>query len=110
MFVRKHPAPQGALRPVDLGTKQFKRCGQKAPSTTRCIKTQGVLDESGLLRRQKAPSNIRCIKTDLRLVTHFRMLPGQKAPSTTRCIKTASSLVMACLLSVSESTQHQKVH
>ena len=37
--VRKHPAPEGALRPHGGGGVPGFLLGQKAPSTRRCIKT-----------------------------------------------------------------------
>ena len=109
-LVRKHPAPQGALRRVD-GDECLGAHGQKAPNTTRrikthpahagidpvyhpkapstrrCIKTMPHQSERRSSRRQKAPSTRRCIKTSLIWRPSMRFW-GQKAPSTTRCIKT----------------------
>ena len=60
---------------------------QKAPSTTRCIKTMlESLRYSSRLASQKALNTRRCIKTGLKLVTSC--LYWQKAPSARRCIKT----------------------
>ena len=85
-LVRKHPAPEGALRHVPGPVVVDLREGQKAPSTTRCIKTfLGYL-----------------------MIAHRQC---QKAPSTTRCIKTHYPPNQPCLRCCeSESTQHQKVH
>ena len=113
-IVREHPAPSGALRhnvfrPERVGGNNR----QGAPSTIRCIKTDGgkwrVLAHD---YRQGAPSTIRCIKTGgapasppcarpvrehpapsgaLRPKTRSHTLqpvPRQGAPSTIRCIKT----------------------
>ena len=40
MAVRKHPAPEGALRQLASPMELAWALGQKAPSTTRCIKTE----------------------------------------------------------------------
>ena len=40
LLVRKHPAPEGALRPEGCHGKGAYDGGQKAPSTRRCIKTR----------------------------------------------------------------------
>ena len=107
--------------------------GQKAPSTTRCIKTRTrkTVDFECPVRKHPAPQGALRLTTSIpwRYVT-----PRQKAPSTTRCIKTGapSSLARAahavrkhpapegalrrdvlghlspCL--TSESTPHHKVH
>ena len=115
LLVRKHPAPEGALRPQGEFHRLDRRACQKAPSTRRCIKTSisdtllpslsGVRKHPApegalrLLERacsasvtsgQKAPSTRRCIKT--RGETSPRTLQYcQKAPSTRRCIKTGHS-------------------
>ena len=42
--VRKHPAPEGALRLVFTAVVAFILSRQKAPSTRRCIKTANGLE------------------------------------------------------------------
>ena len=111
LLVRKHPAPQGALRPWNDRPMRFSFFGQKAPSTTRCIKTEQDLVPQWLLPCQKAPSTRRCIKTyrgaGCRLRRGTRKHPApqgalrregrgvwaldhdqSKALSTRRCVKT----------------------
>ena len=41
-LVRKHLAPQGALRPPDPARPRMAISGQKAPRAIRCIKTCSV--------------------------------------------------------------------
>ena len=83
--VRKHPAPEGALR-LNLVTRHDDPLsGQKAPSTRRCIKTHQAS---------------RC-----------RSHPeSQKAPSTRRCIKTIVMTISIRMMPPPESTSHQKMH
>ena len=116
--VRKHRAPNGALRRVSLiDWVGAVMPGQKAPSAKRCIKTGATDPRSGLcFHGQKAPSAKRCIKTFVldgfdhgihRHVRKHRAPNGalrrrsddsrgsigggrQKAPSAKRCIKTPS--------------------
>ena len=54
--VRKHPAPEGALRP-DFKSATYAISHQKAPSTTRCIKTLRHLSEliEFIVRKHPAP-------------------------------------------------------
>ena len=42
LLVRKHPAPEGALRLTNQNVGNKEVGSQKAPSTRRCIKTAGV--------------------------------------------------------------------
>ena len=85
--VRKHPAPQGALRQStdSLLIKELFP-GQKARSAIRCIKTPEDLPDGSDHGRQKAWSAIRCIKT-----------PGTSADGITTWTR-------------SESTEHYEVH
>ena len=115
--VRKHRAPNGALRrePSDVGVEADVR-GQKAPSAKRCIKTRSLSRSRGArltVRKHRAPKgalrhHIKCnqrIRTfdvrkhrapkgALRPVQEPRQPLcrsfGQKAPSAKRCIKTTS--------------------
>ena len=61
---------------------------------------------------QKAPSAKRCIKTFSLQMSSGMQFPGQKAPSAKRCIKTANSTAKqpSHRVSLSESTERQKVH
>ena len=62
LHVRKHPAPQGALRLLASAVGIAYCIRQKAPSTTRCIKTQCQSPQRQSQTSQKAPSTTRCIK------------------------------------------------
>ena len=135
LSVRKHRAPEGALRLIVNAPQRFSLRSQKAPSARRCIKTVGAKGLEEVQRKgQKAPSARRCIKTDCRdeLIPVERLgqkAPsarrcikteedsscgscdhGQKAPSARRCIKTELLLNLTMKLFVSESTERQKVH
>ena len=90
-LVRKHRAPNGALRQCDV----YQSCiilmsCQKAPSAKRCIKTLRMREHTQLPihRGQKAPSTKRCIKTPILEGWGVGIKTGQKAPSAKRCIKT----------------------
>ena len=87
VFVRKHPAPEGALRRGMLFRMYSESSGPKAPSTRRNIKTgDNLAARRKIVSRQKASSTTRCIKTaPAASTTEFSR---QKAPSTRRCIKT----------------------
>ena len=62
--VRKHRAPNGALRLRLESSGSLQLEGQKAPSAKRCIKTRDLTDTNGVvILGQKAPSAKRCIKT-----------------------------------------------
>ena len=111
--VRKHPAPQGALRLTPDRAIMVSPSRQKAPSTTRCIKTLGPRCRSRLqrlVRKHPAPQGaLRHLTVKERHVglvvrkhpapqgalrRHQSSSPScssrcQKAPSTTRCIKTS---------------------
>ena len=108
--VRKHPAPEGALRRNCEHVESTLRTRQKAPSTRRCIKTsiaRSLVVHIDGVRKPPAPEGA------LRpLSTHWTplMTPGQKAPSTRRCIKTSRSSLQVHEIPLSESTQHQKMH
>ena len=53
-----------ALQPPEVAQRRHsQRQGQKAPSTRRCIKTDGSLFPVDASVRQKAPRTRRCIKT-----------------------------------------------
>ena len=108
--VRKHPAPEGALRPLPPCPQGRCTRRQKAPSTTRCIKTPVTDRRTTLFCRQKALSARRCIKTSCALPTLPLTDYHQKAPSTTRCIKTRHAADNRQPPHKSESTQHQKMH
>ena len=114
--VRKHRAPNGALRRILTGEPSVRvSSGQRAPSAKRCIKTFFPRNFARLLecvRKHRAPNGaLRLIsQSDAVLAdilvrkhrapkgalrpddsTNTRMSPGfgQKAPSAKRCIKTA---------------------
>ena len=56
--VRKHPAPEGALRPLHTPLGDTLIRSQKAPSTRRCIKTQNLREGDGPrvnVRKHPAP-------------------------------------------------------
>ena len=83
--VRKHPAPEGALRPSIMLVAVSSSWCQKAPSTRRCIKTgpRGLLNLFVILvRKHPAPEGALRLSWEATLA---------------RC-------------EASESTQHQKVH
>ena len=63
-----------------------------------------------LVVSQKAPSAKRCIKTPADRDVPGVVLRGQKAPSAKRCIKTREACRLDDLVSLSESTERQKVH
>ena len=136
--VRKHRAPNGALRhwfcTHDPAGRMY--C-QKAPSAKRCIKTQerrgSPQGSCGSVRKHRAPKGAlrprsshspqlsffvrkhRAPKGALRQA--YRQNPGgdldrsQKAPSAKRCIKTCSASRWGEPPSrASESTERQKAH
>ena len=84
--VRKHPAPEGALRRFSPLRSSLWDHRQKAPSTRRCIKTSlSSLSQGGThVRKHPAPEGA------LRRAASHRWCSSscQKAPSTRRCIKT----------------------
>ena len=55
--VRKHPAPEGALRRSSKTAVKVALAGQKAPSTRRCIKTHviGLVHKILKVRKHPAP-------------------------------------------------------
>ena len=131
--VRKHLAPEGALRLFMSTITDRVTLSQKAPSTRRCIKTISVIAFPSLsgvrkhpapegalrlnlvtrhddpLSGQKAPSTRRCIKTHQ--ASRCRSHPeSQKAPSTRRCIKTIVMTISIRMMPPPESTSHQKMH
>ena len=135
--VRKHRAPNGALRhwfcTHDPAGRMY--C-QKAPSAKRCIKTQerrgSPQGSCGSVRKHRAPKGAlrprsshspqlsffvrkhRAPKGALRpalLREFFNTTYGQKAPSAKRCIKTRlSTESRRGFGQKSESTERQKVH
>ena len=107
--VRKHPAPQGALRPKKLLADWILTLVRKHPAPEGALRQiQGV--RSWLFSfGQKAPSTRRYIKTHYSGDICLNSV-GQKAPSTRRCIKTNSSTHTAAVCCEPGSTQHQKVH
>ena len=108
--VRKHPAPEGALRrgfELISGDIVFVR---KHPAPEGALRPFLLAVWRPLFVSQKAPSTRRCIKTHLIFVRGGNVTSGQKAPSTRRCIKTASGGSLRHPRFWSESTQHQKVH
>ena len=103
--VRKHPAPEGALRLKTLTERLNPWAGQKAPSTTRCIKT-GIAIAAPATVGQKAPSTTRCIKTGQPPDQSPRS-PVRKPPAplgALRHLHQSPSVVVRQL----ESTWHQK--
>ena len=86
-LVRKHRAPNGALRQLIEEHDDTLAFHQKAPSAQRCIKTLlcGGLTICQRVRKHQAPKGASR-QLGYRFVRH----PGerQKAPSTKRCIKT----------------------
>ena len=84
--VRKHRAPNGALRPVG---DQF----------------DGVLLLN--VRKHRAPNGALRQIIEPRLSAH---VAGQKAPSTIRCIKTKRLPAPTCTARKSESIERQTVH
>ena len=87
--VRKHRAPNGALRHRQDGLAARVIGGQKAPSAKRCIKTFATSAWTSLsCPCQKAPSAKRCIKTRTVRPSERPALQCQKAPSAKRRIKT----------------------
>ena len=107
-IVRKHPAPEGALRQTNVRVHAFFLLSQKAPSTRRCIKTTtfDILDSFNSC--QKATSTRRCIETS--------SSPGRPPSPGVRKHPAPEGALRRSMVSVtprfsrSESTQHQKVH
>ena len=85
--VRKHLAPEGALRHDVPDSGQGPHEGQKAPRTRRCIKTLSPGVRLRMPASQKAPRTRRCVKTSGRAPGSTRSC-CQKAPRTRKCIKT----------------------
>ena len=107
-IVRKHPAPEGALRlqfvqPLDEYTRQ------KAPSTRRCIKTTSRIALAGrAMIGQKAPSTRRCIKT-VQDDRGWRLQPSvRKHPAPEGALRHGPTADLLDDTVRSESTQHQK--
>ena len=110
-LVGKHRAPKGALRNhVEYAIRPIGGNGQKTPSAKRCIKT--ACGHAGYRQRwcQKAPSAKRCIKTVNTQLLGTSHATSQKAPSAKRCIKTKPTGQAYAVLTLSESTERQKVH
>ena len=85
--VRKHRAPKGALRRIRVKLRVINDgLGQKAPSAKRCIKTD----------RAHNPEDVKdCVRK-------------HRAPK--GALRLTESLFIEVQLSVSESTERQKVH
>ena len=107
--VRKHPAPEGALRQslVVISTPQRSVRKHPAPEgALRLIVRIGCVRVS-CVRKHPAPEGaLRLVLIGLEAHGDH----GQKAPSTRRCIKTLPVMKLNSFLIMSESTQHQKVH
>ena len=80
-YVRKHPAPEGALRRHLTLPVSFPGPRQKAPSTRRCIKTSELSEFIDTHCCQKAPSTRRCIKTQRRTLMPSCGNPVRKHPA-----------------------------
>ena len=133
MFVTKHRAPKGALRPaIASRAEDVSACCHKAPSAKRCIKTcvhpvagsvarhvtkhrapKGALrlNSSSLSRRDKSGvTKHRAPKGALRpILTFSHELPissRHKAPSAKRCIKTRNNKTRGATQSLSV-TKHR---
>ena len=93
MSVRKHRAPNGALRRFEAAF-QWPRVGsvRKHRAPNGALRLSSMVYFCSGLSSQKAPSTKRCIKTRVRPVGCAGPGRGQKAPSTKRCIKTPMSL------------------
>ena len=135
--MRKHRAPNGALRRGDgdcVGGVFVG--GEKAPSAKRCIKTGHLVCVlTGARRCQKAPSAKRCIKTvsdigvtvlirrarkhrapkgALRLLTliviQFVYVPARKHRAPKGALRHYGFSCQGSILFLTESTERQKVH
>ena len=107
--VRKHPAPQGALRPKKLLADWILTLVRKHPAPEGTLRRTTVATFCLNSVGQKAPSTRRCIKTNSSTHTAAVCVASQEAPSTRRCIKTRRGSSRQSP-AVSESTQHHKVH
>ena len=83
--VRKHPAPEGALRQQVVASRRYFHHGQKAPSTRRCIKTPIWRAAKSFISVRKHPAPEGALRLDHQAAAGVGVVP-------------------------SESTQHQKVH
>ena len=64
-LVRKHPAPEGALRRVAMLVHHEVVGGQKAPSTRRCIKTKVCSSILGCINVRKHPAPEGALRLNL---------------------------------------------
>ena len=112
IIVRKHRAPEGALRLVEREFITHLEVGQKAPSARRCIKTTSVRRcPDPVVRCQKAPSAKRCIKTGLTFEAFdlgICCVRKHRAPKGALRRGPARGLLRPSCRS--ESTERQKVH
>ena len=95
--VRKHRAPNYALRPTSRSGKVRRKPvvrKHRAPNGAlrQVLPQRSVVD---VVPSQKAPSAKPCIKTPLSLICRLEERFRQKVPSAKRCIKTCDSLIMA---------------
>ena len=110
LTVRKHPAPEGALRLLAWLRGCPGGYSQKAPSTRRCIKTRLLVREGANSGRQKAPSTRRCIKTCFAAPQPPGDRVVRKHPAPEGALRHRVRHLGVHVVSPSESTQHQKVH
>ena len=87
LHVRKHPAPEGALRPLAPRSAGHHCRRQKAPSTRRCIKTPISRAMPRAASRSEDTQTRRCIKTQP-VESPKTVRSHQKALNTRRRIKT----------------------
>ena len=95
--VRKHRAPNYALRPTSRSGKVRRKPvvrKHRAPNGAlrQVLPQRSVVD---VVPSQKAPSAKWCIKTKHTMTTAEMPRHRQKVPSAKRCIKTCDSLIMA---------------
>ena len=105
--VRKHPAPEGALRRRTPQTQPKASCRQKAPSTRRCIKTflaSSRMERLSHVRKHPAPEGALRHQCDPRIRNQE---PVRKHPAPEGALR--RHVVQHFLpVVVSENTQHQK--
>ena len=107
--VRKHPAPEGALRHLSDTLAHVVSLGQKAPSTRRCIKTILSLIEVLLLHVRKHPAPQGALRPPGSRAQLVDDDSGRRHPAPEGALRPEQVPVEIPFVR-SESTQPQKAH
>ena len=109
LVVRKHPAPEGALRRHTERERVRHVVVRKHPAPEGALRRNETSAVSDPVRRQKAPSTRRCIKTCWTPTVRIALWSVRKHPAPEGALRRGPPGWQpgGCR---SESTQHQKVH